>query len=148
MNEITARTIFSVCCLLGVVAIGVGAFLEILRQQRGESLLRPGQFRLRIFSSLIWIVLLGSFVYAVAFLWPQGRDQETARKFLALISGSLSLLLIALMLLAYDVWQVGRQRRLREKEFQNQLEGMAHAEIQKISQQKPIAAAGNESGDA
>jgi len=105
--------------------------MEVLRQKRGESVLRASQFRLRIFSALVWVILLGSLAYAVAFLWPQGRDPIMMKKFAGVIGGSLSLLFIALFLLAYDVWQVGQQRRLTERKFNRNLETMAREEIEK-----------------
>lgn len=134
MNDTAARAIFSVLCLLAVVAVAAGGVLEVLRQQRGESLLRPGQFRLRIFSAFIWIIILGSLSFAVSYLWPY--DRESARNFLAVVSGAMSLLVIALFLLAYDVWQVGKQRRASEQKINQQLESMAQLEIQKMQQEK------------
>lgn len=136
MSEITARTIFSATCLASMTVIAVAAFLEILRQRKNESLLRPGQFRLRIFSTLVWMILLGSLAYAVAFLWPQKGDTATMQKFAAVVGGSLSLLLIALFLLAYDFWQINRQRQITEMKFKRQLDDMAREEIEKIQHQK------------
>ena len=136
MSEATARTLFSATCLAGVAIIVVAALMEILRQKRGESLLRAGQFRLRIFSALVWVILLGSLAYAVAFLWPHGRDPIMMKKFAAVIGGSLSLLMIALFLLAYDVWQIGQQRRSSERKFNRNLEVMAREEIEKVRLEK------------
>ena len=136
MSETTTRVVFSGTCIAGVAIIAVAAVMEIVRQKRGESLLRAGQFRLRIFSALVWMILLGSLAYAVAFLWPQGRDPIMMRKFASVIGGSLSLLFIALFLLAYDVWQVGQQRRTSERKFNRNLEEMARMEIEKIQLEK------------
>lgn len=136
MSEITARTLFSATCLAGVTIIVVAAILEILRQRKGESLLRAGQFRLRIFSALVWIILLGALAFAVAFLWPHKGDTVMMRKFAGLIGGSLTLLLIALFLLAYDFWQINRQRKITELKFSRQLDEMARAEIEKIQHEK------------
>lgn len=130
MSDTTGRMIFAMLCLLAMVAITGGMVLELLRFRRGESLLRPGQLGLRIFSAFVWLILLGSLAYAVMMLWPY--DVASARKFAAVVSGSLCLLFIAIFLLAYDVWQVGRQRRLQERTFQRNLEGFAREEIQKI----------------
>ena len=139
MSENTARTVFSATCLAGVTIIAVGAGLEILRQRRGEGLLRASQFRLRIFSALVWMILLGSLAYAVAFLWPHGRDPIMMKKFASVVSGSLSLLMIALFLLAYDVWQIGQQRRLSELRFGRNLEVMAREEIEKIQLENKLS---------
>jgi hypothetical protein len=134
MSDTTARAIFSGLCLVAILIVAIGAVLEVLRQTRGESLLRPGQFRLRIFSALVWMILLGALSFAVAFLWP--HDKDSARKFVSVVSGSLVLLLIALLLLAYDVWQTTCQRQLSERRFDHQLEDLAREEIAKIQAQK------------
>jgi type VI protein secretion system component VasK len=134
MSDTTARAIFSGLCLVAMLVIAIGGVLEILRQTRGESLLRPGQFRLRIFSALVWIILLGALSFAVAFLWPY--DKDSARKFASVVSGALILLVIALLLLAYDVWQTTRQRQLSKRRFDHQLEDLAREEIAKIQAQK------------
>ena len=138
----TAKSVFVMSCLLCMIAIAIGAGLEVWRQKRGESLLRPSQFRLRIFSALIWMIALGSLAYAVAFLWPnpelsliERRDQ--AQKFLSLISGSLMLLLIGLVLLGYDMWQLARERRLKQAQFNLQLLDMAREEIEKAKSASP-----------
>lgn len=136
MSETTARTLFAATCMAGVTIIAVAAVLEIIRQRKGESLLRAGQFRLRIFSALIWIIMLGAMAIAVAFLWPQKGDLIMMRKFAGVIGGSLSLLLIALFLLAYDVWQINRQRQVTELKFNHQLDDMAREEIKKIQHEK------------
>jgi len=146
MSETTARTLFSATCLAGVTVIAVAAILEIIRQRKGESLLRAGQFRLRIFSALIWIILLGAMAIAVAFLWPQKGDFATMRKFASVLGGSLSLLLIALFLLAYDFWQINRQRQITELKFNHQLDDMARAEIEKIQHEKTVEKAPNTDG--
>lgn len=139
MSETTARTLFAATCMAGVTIIAVAAILEIIRQRKGESLLRASQFRLRIFSSLIWIILLGAMAIAVAFLWPQKGDLVMMRKFAGVLGGSLSLLFIALFLLAYDFWQINRQRQITELKFNHQLDDLARAEIEKIQHQKNAA---------
>ena len=132
----TAKTVFVMSCLLCMIAIAIGAGLEVWRQKRGESLLRPSQFRLRIFSAVIWMIALGSLAYAVAFLWPNPALDLMARraqaeKFLSLISGAMMLLLIGVVLLGYDMWQLARERRLKEAQFNLQLLDMAREEIEK-----------------
>jgi hypothetical protein len=132
----SAKTVFVASCLLGLVAIAAGALLEIARQRRGESLLRTSQFRLRIFSALIWMIALGSLAYAAAFLWPQhgaapAVRKAQAEKFLSVISGAMTLLLIGILLLGYDMWQLARERRLKEAQFNLQLVDMAREEIEK-----------------
>jgi hypothetical protein len=139
MNPANAKTIFAISCLLCLVAIATGAVLEIVRQQRGESLLRPSQFRLRILSALIWMIALGSMAFAVTFLWPERGNDVAARKFLSVLSGALSLVFFAVILLAYDLWQVARERRVREAQFNLQLADMALHEIEKARAAHPAA---------
>lgn len=130
MSNITARAIFSGICLAAMLAIAVGGVLEILRQTRGESLLRQSQFRLRIFSALVWIILLGALAFSVAFLWP--HDKNSARQFIKMFSGAMLLFIIAMFLLIYDVWQTNRQRHISETRFNHQLDDLAREEIAKI----------------
>lgn len=136
MASDTARTIFAISCLLSLVAIATGAALEIARQKRGESLLRPGHFRLRIFSALVWMIALGSLAYAVAFLWPQpdldfAARREQAEQFLSVISGAMALLLIGIFMLTYDMWRLWQERHLKEAQFNLHLVDIARAEIEK-----------------
>lgn len=133
MNETNVRAVFSIICVLAMFAVAGGGIVEILRRKQGESLLRTGQFRLRMFSVFVWLILLGSLAYAVSFLWP--HDERSVQQFLAVISGVFSLLIIALLLLAYDLWQVGRQRRASHQSFERQLEQLAREEARKV---KPL----------
>lgn len=131
MTASSAKTIFAVSCLLCFIAIAIGAILEVVRQQRGESLLRPSQFRLRMLSAFVWMIALASLAYAVSFLWPQKGDLAQARKFLSLISGAFSLIFIAVLLLGYDMWQLARERKIKETQFQLNLASLALEEIEK-----------------
>jgi type VI protein secretion system component VasK len=146
MTASAAKTIFAVSCIVCLLAIATGAILEVLRQKRGESLLRPGQFRLRMFSALIWLIALGSLAYAVAFLWPQKGDLVQARKFISLISGALTLIFIAVLLLAYDMWQLARARKINEAQFQRHLAELAREEILKAQHGRDEANASEAGG--
>ena len=141
-----ARTAFALLCLLAMVAVAGGAALEIGRARReagevtiaaddatlGRAIVPPNQLRLRLFSALIWMLSLASFAFAMVWLWPAKGDTVMARKFISVVSGAFLLLLIALWLLLYDVWQVGRRRRAREKVFERELEILAQQEIERL----------------
>jgi hypothetical protein len=134
-----ARNIFALLCLLGIIAVAVAAVLEIRRMRRGESLITAGQFRLRLLSAVIWMILLGSTSYAILALWPQPGDAVRAVRFFSVVSGIVLLLIIALLLMAYDLWQFSIQRRIREAEFNRELAAMAQAEIQRAQEKRDAA---------
>ncbi len=129
MSTPAAKTAFAVLCILGIIAIGIGMLLELNRKRRGDSVISPRQLRLRLMSAIIWLIVLGSLFYAVIFLWPQRGDQEQARRFLSVLSGSLLLIVLAIGLLFYDFWQVLREGQRHEAQFEQQLTAFAKAEI-------------------
>lgn len=142
------RNIFALLCLLGIVAVAVVAVLEIRRVRRGESLVTIGQFRLRMLSALVWMILLGSTSYAILVLWPEPNDAVKALRFFSVVCGIVLLLIIALLLMAYDLWQFSLQRRLREAEFNRQLAAMAQAEIQRAQEKRDAAINDSVSSDS
>lgn len=141
-----ARVAFALLCVLAMIAVVCGAVYEVGRTRReaaerqGEAargeilrdLAPPGQLRLRLFSASVWILALGSFAFAMLWLWPSAGDRVMARKFLSVVSGASLLLLVALWLLAYDLWQVWRLRRARERAFERQLETIAQLEMDRL----------------
>lgn len=146
MNAANFRFGFGLLCLAGLIAVAVGAVLEIGRARRaaqesmpadGAPLVGVNQFRLRILSAVVWMIVLGALAYATMFLWPTPGDMVTARRFVALVSGAVSLIVIGLFLLAYDMWLVSRRRRMQEKYFERQLNEMAQAEIERLAAQHP-----------
>jgi hypothetical protein len=159
-----ARIAFALLCSLAIVVVMVGAMLEIARARReaavgrgaigdgdetvGRALVPPNQLRLRLFSALIWILALASFAFAMLFLWPAKGDTMMARKFVSVVSGASLLLLIALWLLLYDVWQVGRHRRGREKLFERELETLGQQEIERLRPAAPASPADNSSSSS
>ena len=154
MGKLPANWIFALSCLICMLAIAAGAIIEIARQRRGDSLLRPGLFRLRILSALIWIIALAALSYATGFLWPAkdatGKvDVASIRKFSSMLSGAMMLIFIAIALLAYDVLQVARERRVREAQFNRQLDDMAREELAKVQAKSDSKVdSGAEAGDA
>jgi hypothetical protein len=135
MADPVAKNIFAIVCLLGVVAVATVAALEVNRMRRGESLITPRQFRLRMISAVIWMVLLGSTAYAMLFLWPAPGDLVAGRHFLRVMLGVILLLLIALLLFIVDLMQLRRERRLYEMQFSEQLASLAQAEIERAQSQ-------------
>src|SRR5688572_8032056 len=119
----TSRVAFAVLCILGIIAISVGATLEIGRFRRGDSLVPLRQFRLRLVSATTWIVCLATFFYAVIWIWPDSIPpgvapsvlaKSQANTFALVLLGAIGLLLIGLFLLIIDVWQTSVTRRMHE----------------------------------
>ncbi|MDF2439822.1 MAG: hypothetical protein JWN98_806 [Abditibacteriota bacterium] len=146
-----AKTGFAILCLVALIAVAIGALLEIARARRagaagtagaeGATLVGRNQFWLRMLSAVVWMIVLGSLAYATLFLWPAPGDDVTARRFVAVVSGSILLVLIGVLLLAYDMWLVSRQRRLQEKHFERQLNAMAQLEIERLAAHHPAVPA-------
>jgi len=132
----TARGIFALVCCIGLIAVAAGALLEMRRARRGDSILPPRQLRLRLISSLIWAITLGSLAYGVLFLWPERGDLVQARRFLGVISGAMMLIVIGLFLLAYDIWLVGQARRLQQAHLERNKSELARAEIERVRQER------------
>ena len=65
-------------------------------------------------------------------------DTETARRFGAIVSGSMMLLVIALALLVIDYWQTNRQRKRHERDFEHHVNELARLEIEKASRKQEI----------
>ena len=134
----TERAIFALVCCIGVIAVAVGALIEVRRARRGDGIIPPRQFRLRLFSALIWAIALGSLAYTVLFLWPERGDRDQARKFLSIVSGVVLLVVIGLILLAYDFWLVGQARRLQQARFERNVDEMGRAEIERVRQEQNL----------
>ena len=141
----TERIIFALICCIGIIAVATGAALEIRRARRGSSIIPPRQIRLRLFSALIWIITLGSLSYAGLLLWSEPGDRVQARRFVGVISGVLLLIVIGLLLVAYDLWLVGQARRLQQAKFKLNMDDLniddlARAEIERVQQEQSSGA--------
>jgi hypothetical protein len=140
MSAFTARHGFALLCALGMVIIGVGALLEASRFRRGASVISPRQFRLRMLSAALWIAILAALFCAVVLLWPQGRSpaelREQATTFLMVVGGAFSLILVNLVLFAYDLWQLARERRAQEARLNREFTALANAEVTRLQRQK------------
>jgi hypothetical protein len=140
MFNFTARHAFALLCVLGIVAIGVGAVLEANRFRHGASVISARQFRLRMLSAVLWIAVLAALFYAVVMLWPQPGNtveaREQAANFLLVIGGAFSLILVNLVLFAYDLWQLAREREAQRVRFNQEFTDMARAEVARLQKQK------------
>ncbi len=131
MPTFDAKSGFALLCLLGVIAIGTGAVLEINRMRRKESIIGVNQFRLRLLSAVVWMIILGSTGYALLYLWPEKGDTPAALRFLSVVSGIILLLVIGFVLLMYDLWRVSLQHRQQQAQFNRQRDLLAQMEIEK-----------------
>src|SRR5688500_9447602 len=127
------RLIFALLCTLCALAIATGAFLEIARARRGDSLLAPWHFRLRLISAAIWIIILFSIDALVTVLWPgPNPTKEQALRAAPVLVGVLWLIVISLVLLVGDMYFLMRTRRRVEREqavrFSSELHDLANVE--------------------
>ena len=130
---------FGILCMLALLAIVCGALYEIGRVRResssGNIVISQSQFRLRLLSALIWFIALATLAYCATLGLPVRENGIVVRglwpkQWAALTGGSLLLVVIALTLLAYDVWRVSARSRAQEAFFQQQLEQLAQREIE------------------
>ena len=137
--------IFGIVCMLALVAIICGALYEIGRVRResrsGNIVISQSQFRLRLLSALIWFIALATLAYCSTLGLPVRENGVVVRglfpkQWAALTGGSLLLIVIALILLAYDVWRVGARSRAQESFFEKQLAELAQREIEHAQNMK------------
>ena len=137
MSDQLQRGIFAMLCLVGAIVIATGAWLEIARMRRGDSLLAARHFRLRLISACIWMLTLASLAGAVTVWWPQANATHNQRlEFVAVINGVVCLLGLALLLLGIDMWMLSAARRKVEREqairFSEQLHDLAVTETARV----------------
>ena len=135
-----SRIFFAVLCAAGVVAISIGAALEIRRFRRGE-ILSPRQFRARMVSAAIWLAILAANFYAVTALWPDlkylapgklsPQSKEQVRLFVYVMGGSFGLIFIALGLLLFDLRHISRERQLQRAKFKADIAELAQQSKQR-----------------
>ena len=133
------QLVFGIICVLALIAIVCGALFEIGRVRRengsGNIVISQTQFRLRLLSALIWFVALSSLAYCATIGLPVRENGVIVRGLLprqwaAMTGGALMLVVIAVLLLAYDVWLVRARSRVQEAFFEQQLEQLAQREIE------------------
>lgn len=129
----TIRLIFGALCVAGMVAIGAGIFFEFGRLKRGNSVLSQRQMRWRVLGGCLWLLVLGSLAYATFFLWPSGpADTITGKRFGAVIMGAMALLVVALLITAFDAFLTIKGAQLQREKFERDAGDLARAEIERI----------------
>ena len=127
------RIIFGALCVAGMVAIGAGIFFEFGRLKRGNSVLSPRQMRWRVLGGCLWLLVLGSLAYATFFLWPSGQsDVIVGKRFVAVVMGAMALLIIALIITAFDVFLTVKGAQLQREKFEREAGKLAQAEIERV----------------
>lgn len=127
-----AQTLFAALCILAMIAVLTGAILEMRRSRRGESLISLNQYRLRLLSAFIWVIVLGSLSYATLFLWPEPGDRAQGYRFLSVVSGAGLLFIIGIALLLVDIFQLSRERQRQADRFNTELAAMAEMEGERL----------------
>ncbi|HEX8464865.1 MAG TPA: hypothetical protein VF627_09640 [Abditibacterium sp.] len=133
MNDYTPRFLFAALCLLCLIAIGCAAAWEMRRQKRAATISKR-HFRWRMASAALWLLILGSLAYANLFLWPVGPDraqmERMGQKFIAVVGGSMALMLIGFLLLFFDLYLTSKTRQIQNARLQIELGEMAQHEIE------------------
>ena len=145
MNDSTPRYVFAALCLLGLIAIWCGAALEFSRQKRGATISRR-HFRWRMVSALLWTLILSSLAYATLWLWPQTTAE--ARKFGAVLAGSMALMMLAFVLMIFDFYLTAQTRKIQTARMEHDLGEIARLEIERAQRLKMENKAENQGGDA
>ena len=131
------RFIFGALCVAAMFAIGAGIGFEFGRLRRGQSVLSPRQMRWRVVGGCLWVLVLGSLAYATLFLWPSGQtDVITGKRFGAVVMGALFLLVIALLITAFDAFLTVKSAQLQRQKFERDAGELARAEIERIRAQR------------
>ena len=127
------RLIFGALCFAGMCAIIAGLLFESGRLKRGDSVLSPRQLRWRVVGGALWVLVLGSFAYATMFLWPNNLgDVATGKRFIAVMAGATILLVIALIITAFDAYLTLKGAQLQREKFERDAGKLASAEIDRI----------------
>ncbi len=136
MSAPTLRFVFGALCIAGMFAIIAGLLFEWGRMKRGDSVLSPRQLRWRIVGGALWVLVLGSFAYATILLWPSSfNDVTTGRRFIAVMAGATVLLIIALVITAFDAYLTLKGAQLQREKFERSAEKLASAEIERVRAQ-------------
>lgn len=131
MNSATPRFIFAALCLIGLLVIALGAAWEWRRQTRGATI-SARHFRWRMISALLWCVTLGSLAYATLALWPTNpHDHAQVLRFGRVLSGSLLLMLLGFVLMAFDFYLTAKTRQLQTARMRRDLDEIARQEIER-----------------
>ena len=126
------RLIFGALCVAGMFAIGAGILFEWGRLKRGDSVLSPRQMRWRVVGGFLWVLVLGSLAYATFFLWPAPGDTVTAKRYVAVVTGATSLLVVALVITMFDAYLTLKGAQLQREKFDREAGQVAKAEVDRI----------------
>lgn len=147
MTDSTPRFIFAGFCVLCLTAIWCGALFEIGRQKRGGAISKR-HFRWRMISVALWTLILGALAFATLRFWPESRaDIVNARRFLAITSTAIALLLPAFLLLIFDFYLTAQTRRLQTARANQDLGEIARFEIERAQAEAKMRAQNPESGE-
>lgn len=153
MNDQITRYVFAALCGVFFLAIGGAAMWEWNRFARRESALSARHLRWRMLSTAVWLLVLGSFAYASLVLWPHSAPgslpyKEEARRFGIVTLGALSLMLIALALMAFDIfWTVQIGRRTAIKRAQKS-KGTLQVELERAQKRAANRNGGSHGGNS
>ncbi len=113
MNVQTTRYLFAALCAVFFFIIAGAAAWEWNRFARGQSALSPRHLRWRLLSAFVWLLVLGSFAYTCAFLWPQSsQNKGEVYRAAVVMAGATLLMLVGFGLMTFDIlWtvQIGRR---------------------------------------
>ena len=144
----TLRYIFAALCVAGMCAIIAGLVFESGRLKRGNSVLSPRQLRWRIVGGALWVLVLGSFAYATVFLWPNNlNDVVTGRRFISVMAGATVLLVIALIITAFDAYLTLKGAQLQREKFERDAGKVARAEIERIRAERGLDSSHGDQSD-
>ncbi len=126
------RLIFGALCVAGMFAIGAGILFEWGRMRRGNSVLSPRQMRWRVVGGFLWVLVLGSLAYATFMLWPAPNDKVMAQRYVAVVTGAMSLLVVALIITMFDAYLTLKGAQLQREKFDREAGQIAKDEIDRI----------------
>ena len=103
------------------------------------NLVSPRQFRLRLFSAALWMLILGALYYAVTVQWPVRRgaiataaEIEQARRFAMTLLCAFAGMFVGFGLLAWDMIQLARERQTQTARLQQDRADLARSEAARI----------------
>ena len=154
VNSSPSRVAFATLCAFGILVIAYGAALEISRQKRGGGIVSPRQFRVRMVSAAVWMVILAANFYAVTALWPTAEykspgvltaaSKAQARLFIQVVGASFSLVFVGLFLFFIDMRHTARERHELELQHVGALAALAQDAAERLKGQKATAAPANQ----
>lgn len=133
MGSYTPQIVFPLTCLLGFFVIAGAALYEIGRHRRGEGVISPVHFRVRMVSAAIWMAILLSLGYGVAFEWPRDKnDIEAITKLQQSFSRASMMMLLAGLLFAVDLWFTLKLRASYQMKGRRDINKFAQEEIARL----------------